>query len=111
MTEISQDLLDKITQLATSKHQTSPETLSMIKDMDKKLEMHVIEHKFTIEKINDVNKKIDGLVVELKNQNKENENKFVKKEEFKPIVLIVYGMVGFILLAFLSSVVALVFLQ
>ena len=36
---------------------------------------------------------------------------FVTVEEFKPIKSIVYGMVGFVLLAFLTAIVALVIVK
>jgi len=38
----------------------------------------------------------------------EAEGRFVDKKEFKPVRIIVYGMVGFILIAFLSSIIGLV---
>ena len=36
-------------------------------------------------------------------------NLYVSKEEFKPVKAIIFGMVGFILLAFLSAVVGFIF--
>ena len=37
--------------------------------------------------------------------------KYVKVEEFKPIRIIIYGMVGFILIAFLTAIVGLVIIK
>jgi len=39
------------------------------------------------------------------------DNKFVSNEKFEPIKKIVYGIVSFVLIAFLSALISLVFLR
>jgi hypothetical protein len=39
---------------------------------------------------------------------KENKDNFVSKDEFSPVRSVVYGMVGFVMLSFLTAIVALV---
>jgi hypothetical protein len=47
-----------------------------------------------------IDKKIDGISEE-----------YVKKDEFNPVKNIVYGMVGFVLLAFIGALISLVFIK
>lgn len=74
-----------------------------------KLETSMAEFKKDIEYIKKSLDKNDTQHEEIIKTIKEQVECYVSVSEFKPIRIIVYGMVGFILLAFLSGVGAIVF--
>lgn len=59
-----------------------------------------VDKRYHNETLDKIDKVIDGMGVS-----------FVKVEEFKPIKAVVYGMIGFILIAFLAAIVGLVIIR
>lgn len=66
---------------------------------------------FINEKIDDQNKKFDGVNDRLVSIDNKLSSHYVSKDEFEPIKKVVYGLVGLILVAVVGAIVSLVITQ
>lgn len=81
-------------------------TLKDVNDIKIKCAEHGTKNALMAQKLDSIEKKVDSLVNFQEELLERLENKFVSKIEFQPVKSIVYGMVGFVLLAVLGAVVA-----